>query len=79
MATVRVTIETDHAVLKDLSPEQAKELRDILLQMFPVEKQELVPQGWYRPYPYWNEGIPPSPWVVTYGSSNTATISCKTE
>lgn len=68
---VRVTIETDKVVLKDLTPEQAKELRDILLQMFPVEPKvvrEVIHErhpSWYYPWP--------THWTIS--SSNTLTVN----
>ena len=76
MAKIRVTIETDHAVLKDLSPKQAKELRDILLQMFPLPESKVVGWPWY-PYPRWEVGdytYVSDHWTVT-STDGTYTVS----
>ena len=72
MTKVKVTIETDFGTLKNLTPEQVTELRDILLDMCPVEAEEerrYVP--WSTPSVYPCYQYPYYQYPVTYGGSYT--------
>jgi len=78
MADIKVTIETEHAILKDLSPEQVKELRDILLQMFPVEREHIPVYPRYRYVPWYEYQPCTGEYWYTTTASDALTISCAT-
>lgn len=82
---IRVNVEFRDVVLRDMTLEQVKELRDILLRIVPVQptvvrEKEYVPYGYPYPVrPFWQWDTTPN-WYVTTGhssSSNTITLTAK--